>query len=178
MRLTRYIISNSQFSHHAFPHLKIARGNRPRHSTFFAEILVDRNLTRMLDLQWTWPGTWSAHTMQGLCESAAWSLVTSAAATHYVPLSIMDDISPLCPLPVPQRGVPTASHFGFYHPVTSLSNIKLFCHLFIHCSSFDCHGPVLGKEPWLFRSCLPSLQSSEGLKSDYLVVSHPTMQPS
>ena len=71
---------------------------------------------------------------------------------------------------------PHASQPGHIPFLRQYVPVGQFCYLCIQCSSFNSHGSVLGKEPWLLRSCLPLLESSEGLKSDYLVVPHSTMQ--
>src|SRR5258706_1483992 len=115
-RLTQYIISNSQFSHNAFPTLEVARVTRRDAHHFlrkFSSTGTDNNIGSTTNLARYPVRTYYARTLRKYslfarseCHRSA--LIRNTSHHRY---------KPSLPSSHFQHGVPTASHFCFYHPV-------------------------------------------------------------
>ena len=118
MRLTRYIVSNSQLPPDGFPHLEVARVTGRDTQLFFTKILVDRNgqqcrIYNIIHLERHRVHTYYARTLRE-------HRLIARSQCHRSPLrpaTYHRRYKPSLPFFYPQRGVLTASHFCFYHPV-------------------------------------------------------------
>ena len=133
MRLTRYIISNSQFSHDVFstPRRSVASGTR-RNTTFFSwpkfpSTGTDKSFGSTINL-----AQLLVHIYIPCRVSAKVPLDRLISVpprrndARYVSSSILDDVSPLHSLPTFNVGYPP---HPTYHPVARLSNIVTLSNL-------------------------------------------------